>query len=628
MKTLPDTQLLREYIERRSDAAFEELVRRHIDLVHAVAQRTVQDSHLAKDVTQGVFLALARSAGSLAKQQSLAAWLHSTARHIAAQAVRGERRRQAREQAAAAMNTSAESGPGWEVVSPQLDAVIGELAPSDREAILLRYFERKPAHEMAAVLGISSEAAQKRVNRAVERMRLLFAKRGVAAGAAGLAGVIAAHAAPPAPLGLAAVVTERSLAVMAGSATATSATTTLAMTIAQKSALAAAIIILAGSCLSLALRDPSPASASAGSAVPATAITARSRPSAGVTAKGNSNSTGQSQNPLLASFKRRWLEIGEDNGRIDEQDALAKETVAALSCSRDLYDLAAVIEDKARYGLAKIESELDTLFKSPQGHQARMALAELTKLAAAGKQDSRLEEWCYRAGKCAPAEPGDFEAFHAAISNPACAQEAMLGWSVVVSESDPEAAVAMVLEILKADLPSLDKGDHLKRLFMRDTRLPEDTDFAKLEAMFPPPSGETDVMKFQPQDWARSELFRVWGERDPEAAADYVMAHRDRCEFSLFQRIRSESTNSSVEEELAWANRFPPGPYFDAAGFTVADRLLWSHPDEALKLGARINNPEIRKVFAERAEFARKVQYQRPVERDSETHGGEAHDGE
>lgn len=584
-------------------------MRRHIDLVHSVALRTVQDPHLAKDVIQGVFIALARDAGRLAKHPTLVGWLHLTARNIAVQVVRGDRRRHAREQEAVAMNVPEESGPGWEVIGPQLDAVIGELGEADREAVLLRYFEKKSAPEVAAILGISAEAAQKRVNRAIERMRALFAKRGVAAGVGGLGAIVAANAVQVAPLGWATLVAEDALSAAAGSLPVASSGS-FAMTAVQKTAIAASLALLAGTCFYLGLHDSESASA-AGSSSTASAAPAKNRPPAGSPRQASTGRAGIQRDPAreaaLDSLKRRWAEVGDNNRLIKEQDALAKESLEMLLCSLELYDLAGFMEDKASYGLAKMEGELEILFRSPQGQEARMALAGLTGLAVEGKQDSRLEAWCYMAGKCTPLEGADFASFHAAVSNAACAQEAVLGRSLVVVESDPVAAVAMVLETLQTDLHSLNKSDHLKRLFMRDVTLPADTDFAKLEAMFPPPSGKTDVLEEEPQDWARRELIHAWGERDPEAAADYVMAHPDRCEPALIGSISRDSANPSLEEDLAWANRFPAGPYFDAAAYAVAPRIARLHLEEACQLAERIGNEELRKQFMERAELIRKL---------------------
>jgi RNA polymerase sigma factor (sigma-70 family) len=127
-----DSQLLRAYAEHRSETAFAELVRRHVDLVYSAARRMVCDSHLAQDVTQGVFIALAKSATELTDRPVLSGWLHRTAQNIAAQTVRTDVRRRAREQEAAAMNEllSAEPDALWKHIAPQLDAALGELLPA------------------------------------------------------------------------------------------------------------------------------------------------------------------------------------------------------------------------------------------------------------------------------------------------------------------------------------------------------------------------------------------------------------------------------------------------------------------------------------------------------------------
>ena len=240
-----DSQLLQAYAERRSEAAFAELVRRHVDFVYSAAARMVCDPHLAEDVAQGVFLALAKNAGQLTDRTVLSGWLHRTARNIAAQTVRTDIRRRAREQEAFAMSQPPSNAPDapWEQIAPHLDAALGELNEPDRDALLMRFFQNQSAQQMAQTMGISGEAAQKRVSRAVERLRGLFAKRGLTVGTSSLVVLLSAHCVQAAPTGLA--LTISSAAALGGTAlaasTATTLTKTIAMTTLQKSLITAVV---------------------------------------------------------------------------------------------------------------------------------------------------------------------------------------------------------------------------------------------------------------------------------------------------------------------------------------------------------------------------------------------------
>jgi RNA polymerase sigma factor (sigma-70 family) len=200
-----DSLLLKAYVERRLEAAFNELVHRHVDLVYSAAIRMVRDPQLAEDVTQGAFIALARQASELVERATLAGWLHRTAQNIAAQTVRTIERRRAREQEAFAMSEQISTLPDvwWEQIEPHLDAALGELSDADRDAVVLRYFHKKSAAEIATILGVSDDAAQKRVSRAVEKLREVFAKNKITIGAGSLGILISANAVHTAPAGLA-----------------------------------------------------------------------------------------------------------------------------------------------------------------------------------------------------------------------------------------------------------------------------------------------------------------------------------------------------------------------------------------------------------------------------------------
>lgn len=214
-----DQQLLRDYAAGDSQAAFGELVRRHLDLVHSAAVRMTLDRHLAEDVSQAVFVALARQAPSLAERPVLAGWLHRTTQNLAAKTVRTEIRRRAREQEAATMQIPP-SEAVWEQIAPHLDVALNQLDEPDRDALLLRYFERKSAREIGEWLGLGEEAAQKRVTRALERLRGVFVARGLAVPATSLAGAILLQAVQAAPAGLATtILTGIAPATVAGAST-------------------------------------------------------------------------------------------------------------------------------------------------------------------------------------------------------------------------------------------------------------------------------------------------------------------------------------------------------------------------------------------------------------------------
>jgi RNA polymerase sigma factor (sigma-70 family) len=243
-----DLELLARYSGQNTEDAFAELVRRHIDLVHSAALRQVRSPQLAEEVTQSTFIKLARHASQLARDTILTAWLYQVTRREAIDVVRREARRQLREQTATEMNAMNATTADWTHIEPILDEAMHALDDTDRAVVLLRYFKNHDLRSIGATLGISDDAAQKRVSRAVDRLREFFAKRGVTIGASGLAVVISANAVQAAPVGLAVAIS--TAAVLAGTTLATTATVTatkaIAMTALQKTVVAATIAVLAG----------------------------------------------------------------------------------------------------------------------------------------------------------------------------------------------------------------------------------------------------------------------------------------------------------------------------------------------------------------------------------------------
>lgn len=206
-----DVELLRRYTEEKSEEAFAELVRRHIDFVYAAALRLAQgNAALAQDATQAVFTDLARKASVLARHRVVIGWLHTAARFAVAKAIRTESRRRVREQEAYIMNETlheAEGSADWARLQPVLDEVLGELKERERVAILLRFFEKKPLAEVGAKLALSETAARSCLDRALEKMRVQLARRGVTSTGAALSLALANHVSLAAPAGLAASVT-------------------------------------------------------------------------------------------------------------------------------------------------------------------------------------------------------------------------------------------------------------------------------------------------------------------------------------------------------------------------------------------------------------------------------------
>jgi RNA polymerase sigma factor (sigma-70 family) len=177
-----DFLLLQRYVRQHSQDAFAQLVNRYLGLVYASARRQTSDAHLAEDVTQKVFLALAQKARTLTAGVILSSWLLSATRYIASNTRLVEARRRHHETKAAQMHgevTAEESGgPEWAKISPWLDEAIGELSPVSRDALALRFFDSKSVAEVAQSLKLTEEATRQRISRAVRQLRSALQGRG------------------------------------------------------------------------------------------------------------------------------------------------------------------------------------------------------------------------------------------------------------------------------------------------------------------------------------------------------------------------------------------------------------------------------------------------------------------
>jgi RNA polymerase sigma factor (sigma-70 family) len=223
MTDVPDARLLEQFARNGSEEAFAALVQRHIALVHSVALRHTANAQHAQDITQAVFVILARKAGSLGRRTVLPGWLYHTARLTAANLQRAETSRIRREQEAFMQSQLEESVNDalWRELSPQLDEAMAGLGTSERDALVLRYFQNKSMAEVGKFLGLAENTAQKRVSRALEKLRTFFTKRGVSSTTAILAGVLSANSVQAVPATLAKSVTAVALAKGATASTST-----------------------------------------------------------------------------------------------------------------------------------------------------------------------------------------------------------------------------------------------------------------------------------------------------------------------------------------------------------------------------------------------------------------------
>ena len=239
-----DSTLLQRYAANRDEAAFAEVVRRHLPFVYAAALRRLgRDTHHAADVAQFVFCALARDARRIARYSVLSGWLYTATRNAVSNVVRGEKRRRNREEEAFHMqqiDSEPDASADWSRLRPVLDSAMDRLGARDREAVLLRFFEGRSFGEIGALAGVSEDAARKRIDRALARLRDFLRPHGVASTSTALAALLASQPVSAAPAGLLANVTTAALAN--GGVGATGIATFITMTKLQTGIVAALLV--------------------------------------------------------------------------------------------------------------------------------------------------------------------------------------------------------------------------------------------------------------------------------------------------------------------------------------------------------------------------------------------------
>ena len=230
MQPLDDSLLLRQFVENQSDEAFAALAERHINLVYSIAMRQVGNPHHAEEITQAVFVILAKKAAQLRYDKALSSWLFQTTRLTANNFVRGEIRRRDREKEAYMQSVLDEPGEDlWPKIAPLLDRAVADLREKDRQAILLRFYEGRNLRDVGEALTASEDAAEKRVTRALEKLRKFFIRHGVNSTTSAIAGMISTNSVQAAPAALAKTVT--ALAVAKGTAVSASTLTLITGTL-------------------------------------------------------------------------------------------------------------------------------------------------------------------------------------------------------------------------------------------------------------------------------------------------------------------------------------------------------------------------------------------------------------
>ncbi len=613
-----DPELLRQFSERASVPAFEELVGRHLDHVFSAALRRVNGDHaLAKDVTQTVFVDFARKASGIPADMPPGGWLHRHTGFVASKMIDKERRRRAREQEAATMNSTqltTDTDPEWSETAPLLDAAMDRLPVSDRNALVLRFFEQKDFRTVGAALGMSDDSAQKKVSRAVDKLRGILGRRGVTSSGGALAALMLANSVQAAPATLVTNIASQSLAGAATAGTAGAGTlvgSLLGMTTAARIKAAAVVVGIAAVAGVVGSKIMSPERRTAEKAEPAAHAKA---PPAKIAPEAPAKVP-------LAVARPQALDLGDLIATAASEWRGGRETVAGTARALEL--------------ISQVKTE-----QMPRALEIAVAL---------GDEQARLRVMRYLVALWAESEPRkamDWASTGAADWHRADLQEGLMtAWA----GNDPEAVLKMRAKTGSGKFPAVPVNESAvatafrtmaskdpKRAFARlewisrfqqtsairgilDT-VHTDAELKKIDAL---------IAKIQTEDIrveARRSMIEKWARRDPLAASRYVDKaepawERTRLMDSLgYTWLQSDPEIASrwwvdhvpgpdtlvkviniwaqkdANAAGKWLGEFPPGPLSDAARRTFARQVADRDPEAALSWAETVSDETIREA--------------------------------
>jgi RNA polymerase sigma factor (sigma-70 family) len=534
---MDDHQLLQQYVENQSEAAFTELVQRHVNLVFGTALRVVQDAALAQDVSQAVFIKLARKAWTVRDGNALPAWLYRAAYHEACNTVRGESRRRHNEtEAMKFADEETPSASAWEQLGPLVDEALQRLSRVEQNAVILRFFEGKSLEETGAVLGTTEAAARMRVNRAVEKIRRHFARGGVTIASGALVAAMTTHACRAAPAGFTAGLAQTSLANAAGAGGVAHAFWRIFSTTTQSKVALTACIVAAAAAIPLALQRREIGQLEAAR----TPAVARANTSAPAMRAGAAPAT-------LSQYEAELKRILSLQGGMD--------------LTRSLLDFAGGLD------AATARALLDDLAKLPPTDKNKLALDalvdRLVRLDAQGALD-----WAN------------------SITNTHGREEILGILFDTWSNSDPAAALAAAQTIDQASLRETLIGEVIENMIRSNPQ-------AALAVLRTLPGNKIAQSIYD-------QFFNAWGGQNPAAAAAAVLnlpATRDR-NLAILGVVNGWASVDPAAA-LSWAGNLPAGDARTQAVTAALKVLAQQDPPAATAYVANVTNTVTRNQYVQ-----------------------------